>query len=83
MEIYKKLLINYQILIFFTAFSACLITLPFMISDDKDADFEALMEKDERSMGFRRRIFKNPRFKDIAKSFLPIFDRKGLFDQIK
>lgn len=62
-------------------FSACLLTVPIMINQESDANFEALMSVDERGMDFKRRIYKNPRVKSIAMQFLPIFDRKGVFDE--
>jgi hypothetical protein len=52
-----------------------------MISQDADSDFEALMSIDERAMGFKCRIYKNPRFKQIAMDMLPVFDKKGILDE--
>ena len=67
---------------YFTAFSSCMITFPVHICEDDDADFEALMSTDARSIGFKSRIFANPRFKQVAIKMLPIFDRKGVLDEL-
>lgn len=66
----------------FTAFSSCLITFPIHICEDEEADFEALMSTDARSIGFKSRVYANPRFKQVAMKMLPIFDRKGVLDEI-
>jgi hypothetical protein len=52
-----------------------------MINQEKDANFEALMSVDEHAMDFKKRIYKNPRVKKICIETLPIFDRRGLFDE--
>lgn len=52
-----------------------------MINQEKDATFEAVMGLDEHSLNFKRRIYKNPRVKKLAMETLPIFDRKGIFDE--
>lgn len=59
-----------------------MITFPVHICEDDDADFEALMSTDARSIGFKSRIFANPRFKQVAIKMLPIFDRKGVLDEL-
>jgi len=66
----------------FTAFSSCLITFPIHICEDEEADFEALMSTDARSIGFKSRVYANPRFKQVAMKMLPIFDRKGVLDEL-
>lgn len=53
-----------------------------MISKDKDADFESLMSRDTRALGFKRRVFKNPRYQAVAKKTLPILDAKGILDKM-
>lgn len=53
-----------------------------MIAQDKDADFESLMSRDERALGFKRRIFKNPRYQRVAKLILPLLDQKGILDEM-
>lgn len=53
-----------------------------MISQDKDADFETLMGRDERALGFKKRILKNPRYQAVAKMLLPILDKKGILDEM-
>lgn len=53
-----------------------------MISKDKEADFEALMGLDNRSMGFKRGVFKSPRYQAVVKKLFPIFDAKGIFDEM-
>ena len=53
-----------------------------MITKDKDANFESLQGEDERSMGFKRRALRNPRYIEIAKKILPMLDRKGLLDEM-
>lgn len=53
-----------------------------MLNQEADANFEALMKVDEHGMDFKRRIYKNPRIKKIAIETLPIFDRRGVFDEI-
>jgi hypothetical protein len=72
----------FNALTLFTAFSSCLITFPIHICEDDDADFEALMLTNERSIGFKSRVYANPRFKQVAMKMLPIFDRKGVLDEL-
>lgn len=64
------------------AFTSCLLIFPVMISKDKDADFESLMSRDSRALGFKRRIFKNPRYQTVAKKTLPLLDVKGILDEM-
>ncbi|KAG5672061.1 hypothetical protein PVAND_002220 [Polypedilum vanderplanki] len=65
----------------FYAFSACMLSFPVHTTEkDEDANFESLMGRDNRSMAFKRRIYQNSRFKQIAMDFLPIFDRRGILD---
>lgn len=59
-----------------------MITFPIHICEDDDADFEALMSVDERSMGFKTRVYANPRFKQVAMKMLPIFDARGVLDEL-
>jgi hypothetical protein len=60
-----------------------LLTLPIQISPkDKDACFESLIGTDEKSMGFKRRIVKNPAFQSVVKNILPILDRIGVLDEM-
>lgn len=53
-----------------------------MISEDKDADFESLMSVDERALGFKKRIYQNPKYQSVAKKLLPMFDQKGILDDM-
>lgn len=73
--------LNYHFF-YFAAFSSCLITFPIHICEDEEADFEALMSTDARSIGFKSRVYANPRFKQVAMKMLPIFDSKGVLDEL-
>lgn len=53
-----------------------------MITNDKDADFASLMGGDERSLGFKRRIFQNPAYQAVVKKILPKLDKKGILDEM-
>lgn len=67
---------------FFYTFTSALLIFPVMVTQDKDADFESLMSRDDRALGFKKRIFKNPRYQEIAMKILPILDRKGILDEM-
>ncbi|XP_070507690.1 uncharacterized protein [Chironomus tepperi] len=76
---------NFQVQVLkklFYAFSSCMITFPIHICEDEEADFEALMCTDARAIGFKSRIYANPRFKQIAMKMLPMFDGKGVLDEL-
>lgn len=53
-----------------------------MISQDKDADFESLMSRNDRALNFKKQIFQNPKYQVVAKKILPMLDRKGLLDEM-
>jgi hypothetical protein len=53
-----------------------------MINQDKDADFESLMSRDDRALGFKRRLYQNPKYQAVAKEILPMLDRKGILDEM-
>lgn len=57
--------------------------LPIMTSDDADNDFVAHHSEDERAVNMKRRIMKNPKFQEIVKRMLPVFDRRGLLDRVE
>lgn len=66
----------------FPVFTSCLLIFPVMVSTDKDADFESLQNRDERALGFKRRIYQNPKCQAVAKKILPMLDRKGILDDM-
>jgi hypothetical protein len=65
-----------------TVFTSCILIFPVMVSKDKDADFESLQLRDERAMGFKRRVYQNPRCQNMAKKILPMLDRRGVLDDM-
>lgn len=71
-----------MIMTLFVVVTAVLLTLPIQIGNDKDASFESLVNKDEKSMAYKRRIVKNPTFIEIAKKILPTLDRIGVLDEM-
>lgn len=71
-----------QVQKFFSAFTSSLLIFAVMIAQDKDADFESLMSRDDRALGFKKRVFKNPRYQSMARRLLPLLDKKGILDEM-
>lgn len=55
---------------------------PVMLNQDPtDADYQALMDVDERAMNFKARLYNNnPIIQENLKFLLPYFDHKGLLE---
>lgn len=53
-----------------------------MITQDKDADFEALMLQDDRATQFKKRLVQNSYYQEVIKKALPLLDRKGILDEM-
>lgn len=53
-----------------------------MITKDKEADFESLMSRDDRALGFKKRVFQNQRYQAMAKIIFPMLDKKGILDDM-
>lgn len=55
-----------------------MLILPLMISSDPEACFENVHQISDKSLAFKRRLFKNESMQKIIKNALPVFDRFGL-----
>lgn len=66
--------------VLFTAFPSSMIILPLMMADDPDTSFESVHQTNEKSLAFKRRLYKNPDVQKIIRSTLPTFDQLGLLD---
>lgn len=64
-----------------TGFSASCLHQPILINEHTDdADMEALLSGDERSMKFKRLMYSNPKVQDNLRRLVPLYDRLGIFD---
>ncbi|KAH8414018.1 hypothetical protein KR222_001936 [Zaprionus bogoriensis] len=45
-----------------------------------DADFNALMETNQRAMNFKNACYTNPQMQRVLRELLPVYDRLGLLD---
>lgn len=45
-----------------------------------DADFNALMQSDERARRFKDTCYTNPYIQKMIKQLLPVYERRGLLD---
>lgn len=57
-----------------------MLILPLMMSSDADANFEHVHQTNEKSLAFKRRLYKNPDLQKIIRNTLPTFDQLGLLD---
>lgn len=57
-----------------------LTIFPIMTSDDADNDFIAHHSNDDRAVNLKRRLLKSPKYQEVVKRMLPVFDSKGLLD---
>jgi len=64
----------------FFAFASAFLMFPILTATETDGDFESLMGCNDKALAFKRRLYKNPRFQEVAKKVLPFLDRKGLLD---
>ncbi|XP_017140524.1 uncharacterized protein LOC108154687 [Drosophila miranda] len=65
----------------FIAVSVSFACQAVMVNDQTDdADFNALIQDDERGRNFRRVVYSNKKLQEIVKNLLPAFDRIGLLD---
>ncbi|XP_022222562.2 uncharacterized protein LOC111074171, partial [Drosophila obscura] len=65
----------------FFAVTVSLTSHGIMLNDQTaDADFNALIQDDERGRIFRRLVYSNKKFQEFVKHLLPVFDRSGLLD---
>lgn len=46
----------------------------------EDADLEAMVSIDERSMRYRRNMYKQPNVQAILRKLIPFYDQLGVFD---
>lgn len=58
----------------------CLVQ-PLMINEHvEDANIEALLMNDEKSMKFRRLLYSSPKVQANLQKLIPMYDKMGLFD---
>lgn len=50
------------------------------MADDPDTSFESVHQTNEKSLAFKRRLYKNPDVQKIIRNTLPTFDQLGLLD---
>ncbi|XP_037817351.1 uncharacterized protein LOC119607481 [Lucilia sericata] len=65
----------------FYAFHSTCVVQPIqrnVVNDD--ADFNALMQSDERAIRFKNTCYTNPYIQNIIKKLLPVYERRGLLD---
>lgn len=48
--------------------------------ETENADFEAIVVGDERSMAFKRLMYSSPRVQANLRKLIPLYDRLGIFD---
>lgn len=48
--------------------------------ENEDADVEALIVGDERSMKYKRIIYSSPTVRANLRKLIPIYDKMGIFD---
>lgn len=48
--------------------------------ENEDADVEALIVGDERSMKYKRIIYSSPKVRANLRKLIPIYDKMGIFD---
>lgn len=64
-----------------TAFHSSCVVAPIqrnVVNDD--ADFNALMQSDERAVRFKNTCYTNPYIQNIIRKLLPVYERRGLLD---
>lgn len=59
-----------------------MLILPLMMSDDPESNFENVHQTNEKSLAFKRRLYKNQNLQKIIKHSLPTFDQLGLLDEM-
>jgi hypothetical protein len=57
-----------------------MIIFPLMISTDPELNFENVHQTNEKSLAFKRRLYKNPDLQKIIRNSLPTFGSLGLLD---
>lgn len=64
-----------------TGFIASCLIQPLMINEEnEDADVEALITGDERSMKYKRIIYSSTKVRNNLRKLIPIYDQMGIFD---
>lgn len=48
--------------------------------ENEDADVEALIVGDERSMNYKRIIYSSPKVRANLRKLIPLYDKMGIFD---
>ncbi|EDV91302.1 uncharacterized protein LOC6568324 [Drosophila grimshawi] len=48
--------------------------------ENEDADFNALMETNQRALNFKNGCYRNPAAQRVLRELLPVFDSEGLLD---
>lgn len=59
-------------------FTLCIF--PVWTFNDPHNDFQSHHSRDDRALNFKRKMLKSPRYQEIAKRMLPVYERKGLLD---
>lgn len=81
-ELYEKLFICFYLNQFMsTAFHCtCVVQAVQRNVVNDDADFNALMQTNERAIRFKNTCYTNPYIQNIIRKLLPVYERKGLLD---
>lgn len=58
---------------------ACLDQPTALIENTENADFDALVSGDERSMEFKRLMYRSPRIQENLRHLIPFYDQLGTF----
>ncbi|XP_031629203.1 uncharacterized protein LOC116344683 [Contarinia nasturtii] len=65
----------------FYGFIASCFEQPAMTSEEtEEADMRSLLGVDEKSMNYKRSIYRSPKVQDKLRKLIPIYDRMGLFN---
>ncbi|KAM7360747.1 uncharacterized protein ACRADG_007451 [Cochliomyia hominivorax] len=65
---------------FYALHSTCVVLAIQRSIVTEDADFNALMQTDERALRFKNNCYLNPYVENIVRKLLPVYERKGLLE---
>ncbi|KAM7360746.1 uncharacterized protein ACRADG_007444 [Cochliomyia hominivorax] len=65
---------------FYAFHSTCIIQPIQRNVVNDDADFNALMQSDERATRFKNTCYTNPYIQNLVRRLLPVYERRGLLD---
>lgn len=74
-------LLRFDYYLLLVGFSSSCLVQPIMLNEKtENADFEALVLGDERSIEFKRVVWSAPKAQANLKKLIPFYDRLGVFD---